>query len=222
MGGRAKLSKWGWTWLGVVFACFLLSCLLGWFDTSTTLAPDHSRASQFAFIVACTFTVMSAIFLFRQSSGGWLSRAVLCLFVAPLMTFLGMFMLITEALTLIANGENFPSAKSHRSIAVVQIDRAYRTMGKTRTWNIQATPVWSDIEITRADYDYMLTHRRPGDQTSDDTAIASDGYFCAKVEIEQAGGALRILHAGWWPLPDRSIGLCSVLTGAYPPLPPIG
>jgi hypothetical protein len=54
----------------------------------------------------------------------------------------------------------------------------------------------------------MLAHRLPDDDASEPDRIASNGHFCAWVMIEQAGDALRIMHAGSGTLPEGSVIRC--------------
>jgi hypothetical protein len=69
-------------------------------------------------------------------------------------------------------------------------------------------PIWSNLEITRADYEFMLANRRPGDKGKNPDEISSKGYFCARVTLEQAGDALRVLHAGNRTLPQGTVMVC--------------
>ena len=91
--------------------------------------------------------------------------------------------------------------------------------GRGRSWNIQTTPIWSNLDITQADYEFMRTHRRPGDLSTDPDEIPSKGYFCAKVTLQQADEALRVLNAGTYKLPLGTIGICSLLRTEQPTLP---
>ena len=65
-------------------------------------------------------------------------------------------------------------------------------------------PIWSNIDITQSDYNFMLGHRSPDDNGRDEDEIRSNGYFCAKATLQQPGEALRVLHAGTYKLPQGS------------------
>lgn len=220
--GRARISKLGWWWLGGLFACTLFSWLLGWFDTSTELRPGHDNLMAFGFIAACIVTAVSIPLMFWQSSGPWFSRIMLCLLAAPLIALVGTFLLADEALALIASKVDFPPAQIQRFDGILVISRAYQTHGKGRSWNIQTMPIWANLDITEADYKFMRDHRSPADRNKDPDEIASDGYFCARVVLEQAGSALRIMHAGRYALPKGTVGTCADRLALNPALPVIG
>jgi hypothetical protein len=219
---RARIRKIGWWWLGGLLACVLVSWLLSWFDTTTELVPDHARALDFGFIAACGIAAVSVPLMFWQSSGPWPNRILLCLLGVPLIAFFGIFLLAGEALALVSARVDFPPAQTQRFDGILMISRAYQTHGKGRHWNIQTTPIWANLRIAEADYRQMRDHRSPEDPGRDPDEIASDGYFCARVEAERAGNALRILHAGNYDLPQGMIGICAELIALNPTLPVIG
>jgi len=141
------------------------------------------------------------------------------LVVTPIFAFLGVFLLMGETAALTEASQDFPSGITRTFNGLIVIKRAYQTHGKGRSWNIQTMPIWSNIDITESDYNYMLDHRAPNDHGGDPDEITSDGYFCARVTLQQAGQALRVMHAGNYKLPQGSIGVCSALRGADPKLP---
>ena len=93
----------------------------------------------------------------------------------------------------------------------MQISRAYQTHGKGTYWHIQTQPFWTDLNIEKSDYLFMQDHRSPGDPGRDPDEISSRGYFCARLTIEQANHAVRIMHAGQGMLPLGSILVCPAL-----------
>jgi hypothetical protein len=56
----------------------------------------------------------------------------------------------------------------------------------------------------------MRNHRPPHDDGKRFDEISSQGYFCARVTVEQSDAALRILHAGSQKLPQGTVILCPV------------
>ena len=80
--------------------------------------------------------------------------------------------------------------------------------GKGAGAHIQTQPFWTDLNIEKSDYEFMQNHRIPEDAKRDPDEIKSEGYFCVSVTIEEAGKAVRIMHAGNNQLPAGSILIC--------------
>jgi hypothetical protein len=64
------------------------------------------------------------------------------------------------------------------------------------------------MEVTESDYQFMLSHRRPGDTLHNPDEISSKGHFCAKVTLQESDRALRVLHAGSRKLPPGTVIFC--------------
>ena len=216
-----KLTKFGWAWLGLLLVLFVAGWILGWFDHSTEISPSHDGALEFGFYAACVIAVVSAALIFWQSEGSLYRRIVMSLIVAPLFSILGVFILVGEVTTLIAQMNDFPPATTRTYKGLLRVERAYHTHGKGQSWNIQTTPIWSNLDITHADYAFMLAHRSPNDRGRNPDEISSDGYFCANVTLQQSGASLRVMHAGTYKLPQGTVGICSDLMASKPNLPTI-
>lgn len=216
---NVKLTRLGWWWLGTLFGTAALGWILGWFDHATELTPDHSTPLNVGLAAACILALASAALIFSQSEGRITGRLVMSLIVAPIFSILGVVLTVDEVSTLVENYNDFPPAKTRTFEGLLVISRAYQTHGKGRSWNIQTTPNWSNLDITEADYEYMLSHRRPGDKGTDPDEISSEGYFCAKVIFQRSGEALRILNAGTYKLPVGTVRTCSSFISADPSLP---
>jgi len=211
-----RLAKLGWVWLGVLVASFVGGWCLEWFDHSTELTPAHDDALEFSFIAAAVVAVVSAALVLWQSEGSLYRRLVMSFVVAPIFAILGVATLLIETTTFIEKSDDFSPARTRTFKGVLLIERAYQTHGKSRSWNIQTTPIWSNLDITEADYSYMLAHRAPDDAGHDPDEISSRGYFCANVTLQQADDALRVLHAGTYKLPQGTVGICSELIAKNP------
>ena len=197
----------------------MLGWILEWFDHTTELTPDHSAPLNISFVVAGVLAVVSAAMLFSQSEGRIFGRLVTSLIVAPILAILAVVLSVNEIAILIESHNDFPSAKTRTFQGLLYISRAYQTHGKSRSWNIQTAPIWSNLDITEADYKYMLSHRRPGDKGTDPNEISSAGYFCAKVLFQRSGEALRVLNAGTYKLPMGTVRTCTSFIAADPTLP---
>lgn len=131
-----------------------------------------------------------------------------------LMGLMSVFLFLGETANVIEGIIDFPPDKTQSSRELLSISRAYQTHGKGRSWNIQTTPIWSNLDITQDDYKFMLAHRRPGDGGRDADEISSEGYFCARVTIQVSGDAIRVMNAGTHKLPKGTVVICPTNAGA--------
>lgn len=213
---KFRLSKFGWIWFGVLVACWAVGWALEWFDHSTELTPAHDAPLDYAFYAACLVAIISAGLVLSQSSGSLYGKVVMSFVVTPIFAFIGVVLLVVEIAALVETTTDFPLDKTRTFEGLLQVQRAYQTHGKGRSWNIQTMPIWSNIDVTQADYDFMLEHRAPDDHGRDQDEITSNGYFCAKVTLQQSGQALRVMHAGTYKLPQGTIGICSQFLAQNP------
>jgi hypothetical protein len=216
---KLKLTKLGWWWLGIIGALAVFGWILEWFDHATELTPDHLGPLNFSLIGGCVLAVASAAVIFSQTEGRMSGRLVMSLMVAPIFSILGAALSVSETANLIEQHNDFPPNKTRAFEGLLFVSRAYQTHGKGQSWNIQTQPIWSNLDITQADYEYMLSHRRPDDKGTDPDEISSDGYFCAKVMFQRSGNALRVLNAGTYKLPLGTVRTCSSFMAADPSLP---
>lgn len=188
--------------------CLLLVQLLGWFDDATELTPDHAGVLRACLAVAGLGGLLAidlAIRKFREMTV--VRRALLALLLGA-MGFILVVGASTYCAEIIEGWIDFPPGKTTSYPALLSISRAYQTHGKGRSWNIQTTPIWSNLDITEDDYDFMLAHRRPGDEHGNPDEISSEGYFCAQVTMQRSGDALRVMHAGTHALPSGTVIVC--------------
>jgi hypothetical protein len=131
--------------------------------------------------------------------------------------FLSFSMTFLTAAEILEGRIDFPPSNTRTyENELLLISRAYATHGKGRSWNIQTMPIWSNINITESDYNFMRAHRAPYDHGTNPDEITSNGYFCAKVTIQKAGEAIRVMHAGRWKLPAGTVIRCPVAAGISP------
>ena len=203
-----KRPTYGWIWLAYPFCLLIVYWGLGWFDTYTEITPSHDNVLNACFGSGGVgaLVLMSVAVFGRQSLGVW-QRIYLAIALAVL-GFLSVFLLSSRIATLTENHLDFPSAHIHTFSGFLLVNRAYRTHGKGQSWNIQTTPIWSNLDITPSDYGFMLNHRRPGDPGRDGDEIFSRGYFCAHVFMQQSGKAVRVLNAGSRKLPKGTVVIC--------------
>ncbi len=197
-----------WFWFIGFGVILLLAIALGWFDNSTELSPSHDNVLEACFAIAGLSGLVSGGVAIRKSKKMIVCQRIALAFSLALIGFITVFMAISHTAAIMDGLIDFPPSKTRSYSAVLLISRAYRTHGKGQTWNIQTTPIWSNLDITEDDYNFMLTHRRVGDDPRNSDEISSKGYFCAQVTVQQSGNALRVMHAGSHKLPQGSVVIC--------------
>jgi len=205
-----KLSRWDKAWWGIAVCVFVLMFASFQFDTTTELTPDHTGQSMMVGVVfAIAFGLWGAVAGWRNpNQPGTINR---------IMAAFGLFIAgtIFVALASLGGGKlawnaiDFPSGKTREyDNVLLMVSRAYHTHGKSQHNVIQTMPIWTNLNVSNADYAFMLAHRRADDHGTDRDEIASKGWFCAKVKVQQSGDALRVMHAGSLDLPEGSVALC--------------
>jgi hypothetical protein len=200
-----------------LIACFiaplvllLVYVALGWFDKTTELTPSHDNVLQYCFIVAGVGGLVCCGLSFLQARGmaAWRRIGIACSLL--IVGFLAVFLVSYRSSDIIEGRIDFPPSTTRTYPGLLVIWRAYQTHGKGQSWNIQTTPIWSNLDVTKTDYEFMLAHRGPGDHGSNPDEISSHGFFCAQVTIQQSGNALRIMHAGSQKLPAGTVIVCPI------------
>ncbi len=206
--GKLVPRIYGWGWLAGPLALLALYIILGWFDTSTEITPSHDITLDLSFALGGlgALLLMYIAIFGHQSMKIW-QRIYLAIALA-ILGFLSVFLLSSRTAELFESYIDFPPSSTRTYSAFLLISRAYRTQGKGQSWNIQTMPIWSDLDITASDYEFMMHHRRPGDIGHDANEISSGGYFCAQVTMQQSGSALRVLKAGSRSLPTGTVVIC--------------
>ena len=195
-------------WFIGLLALVLLGAALGWLDNTTELTPDHEGVLRGCLVLAGLGGLISAFVPALCGKKGAVGSRVVRALALALAGFIGVFLVSIRVADIVEGSIDFPPGRTTSHRALLLISRAYQTHGKGRSWNIQTMPLWSDLEITEDDYDFMLAHRRPGDDPRNPDEISSHGYFCALVTIEQSGDAMRVMHAGSHRLPRGTVILC--------------
>jgi len=202
---KIQLTRLGWVWFAGLFVSLGLTIILGLFDDTTELTTPHNNGFNLLGLVGITVAIASLIIGYTQSTGT-MPRRLLFMMVLGVIGLVNSSTLLISVADLIQAHADFPPSKTHTYSALLTISRAYRT---SRHASVQTTPLWSDLNITRRDYDFMLAHRSPDDHGSNPDEISSKGHFCAKATLQRSGDAIRILHAGQHTLPTGTVVICS-------------
>ena len=197
----------GWLFV-ILILLFLVSMVLGWLDNTTQLIPDTGNLILASFWIAGIGGLISCGLAFYLSRKMSLWMRVRSIIPALLIGAASAFLISGHAAAIISGWISFPPSKTKTYSTLMLISRAYQTHGKGGGAHIQTMPIWTDLNITLIDYRFMQEHRRPGDVGRDPDEIPSAGYFCALVTIQQAGDAIRIIHAGNGNLSEGSVRVC--------------
>ena len=177
---------------------------LMWFDTSTELTPNHHGTTGLLLVASVPFALAGIPIAWRST------RRLLACVALPLCGVVAVMFAGLSVSKLVWNAIDFPVGRTHDVAGVLlPISHASRSRDNRGAHDqIELMSSRSDLAVNDADYHFMLAHRRPDDQGVDSDEIASNGWFCAKVRLQRAGDAVRVLHAGSWALPEGSIQLC--------------
>jgi len=186
-----------WIWMGSLLGLALLSEILGWFNDFTELTPAHDNVDLLLFCITGGVGLISGGIAVVLSKNMVLWRRVGITFSCVLLGLLAGFMTSYNTANLIEGFLDFPPTNTRTYSALARISRAYQTHGKGESWHIQTMPLWSDLDITADDYNFMLAHRPDGDRSRDPDEISSKGYFCAQVTA--TGRQRTAYHACWRP-----------------------
>ena len=201
------------SWMGglAVLIPFAFYELLSWVDNTTELWPSHDKSTEACFWlagIAGTAALIGCILIARKAKKTSLWHRTVLIFVPTLLSVVVVFLFSMRAVDLVNGWIDFHHGKTKTYVGLLRISRAYQTHGKGASKDIQTMPFWSDMNVTEQDYQFMLDHRRPDDPAHSPDEISSQGYFCAKVTVEQSEKALRVLHAGSHTLPAGTVMLC--------------
>jgi len=205
---QPKLGKAIRAWFVGLGALVVLYLVLEFFHNTTELTPVHDWVMTACLAIAGLCGLASGALAMRKSKEMSTSQRVRLTIALWLLGSLVTFLAGSRLAGSVEGLIDFPAGKTTSYSARLLISRSYRTHGKGASQYIQTTPIQSNLEITKDDYDFMLAHRRVGDSTRDPDQISSKGYFCAQVTMQQSGDALRVLHAGNYKLPKGTVIIC--------------
>lgn len=208
-----KISKLGWVWLASLCLCFGAYWGLSYLDTATILWPHNDNILEVVIWAAAGMGLVSVVIGFTSTSGAMVSRLIVAILVYGLGGSLSTMALFATVSNIVQNRVYFPASNTRTFTALIPIDRAY--LGHSRgcvaentCWNVQTSPLWSDLNVFEDDYQFMLDNRSPDDVSDDTEEISSRGFHCLQVKVQKAGTAIRIMDAGSSTLSKGSVVLC--------------
>ena len=194
----------------------LFYLVLGRLDNTTELWPRHDDRIDGCFVLGGIVALGIAATVVRYTKKVAVWRRIATVFFGSLAAAVFVVIFSLRIVDILDGWIDFPAKKTQTFHALLRISRAYQTHGKGAARDIQTTPVWSDMNVTASDYNFMLHHRRPDDLSSNPDEISSKGYFCAKVAMQKSGNAYRVLHAGSGTLPSGTVIICSQFQPSAP------
>ena len=207
--GPTPLGPWKYALaFGAPTLVVIAYALLNFFDDTTEPYPAHDTALNACFAAAGFAGVAAGIVVFFRVKGWAAWRKIVTTIMSPFAVAIFVFLFANEITTSINNHRDFPADRTTTSPALIPISRAYATHGKRDGYHIQTMPLWSDMQIEESDFRFMRAHRAPIDVRKEPDEIRSNGYFCARVTVQQSGNALRVLHAGNRTLPRGTVIVC--------------
>lgn len=196
------------SWAFAIVVVLVIVVLLVAVRDTTVLTPIHENVIEACLVVAALSGLFCIGLVFLKTRGIVLWRRVGISLSAGIGGAIAAFILTASAADAVEGLIDFPRGSTSSLHGVIPISRAYRFHNKGESWTIWTEPYNAQLNIARQDYDFMLAHRRPGDEGRDPDRISSMGYFCVSVTMEQSGDALRIIHAGSHQLPAGSVIVC--------------
>jgi branched-subunit amino acid transport protein len=189
----------------VLFVLYVIFLVL---DDTTQLTPNHDGVLDACVAVGALSATCCLGLLIRHTKTMDVGRRIglgICAWLVALILVSGVSVGISG---IVVGLIDFPPGKTVSHKALLSIRRAYHLHRKGESWHIQTMPLWADLEVRKQDYEFMLAHRRPGDDGRNPDRISSQGYFCAQVTVEVAGNAVRVMHAGTHTLPSGTVIVC--------------
>jgi hypothetical protein len=120
-----------------LLVCFLLPLallaaggILGWFDRTTQLTPNHDEVLQFCFLIAGLAGLAFGGLAIRESKGMALWRRIAIGFCVAAVGFLAVFLVTSRSADLIEGYIDFPPAKTKTYPALLIISRPTKRMAK--------------------------------------------------------------------------------------------
>jgi hypothetical protein len=203
--------QFGMAWLSGLIAMFFLAGITSLFETTTQIAPAQDSIQDACLYAAIVVALLSAVIGFRQLPNGATAKRLMWAAVVALLGFGSSAFLFAEISSFVEGWIDFPPGKTRTAEETMPIYYAYHHHSRhADVWIVEIAD--SLIDITPGDADFMLKRRLPGDTSGALGQIWSGGYFCAKLTVQTAGNAKRVLRRVNG-LPPGSVILCPKANG---------
>lgn len=207
IAGPSRRLPFVMVWLCGLMAMFFPGGLLSLFDHTTQIAPSQDGIKNACMNAACAVALLSVAIVFWQLREQPIGRRLLFAALVTILGFGSSAFLFSEIASLFQGWMDFPPGTTRMAGAIMPITYAYLHTGRrTHAWNVEVPDAL--LRIAPSDANFMPSHRLPGDTSGALGQIWSGGYFCAKVKIERADDAKRVVYSGSLGLPPGSVILC--------------
>jgi hypothetical protein len=208
IAGPPRRLQFGMAWLCGLLGMLFLGGLMSLFDHATQIAPAQDGIQDACMAAAGAVALLSAATGFWQLSGHIIAQRVIWAAIVAMLGFFGSSaFLFYEIASFVEGWMDFPPGTTRTAEETTPITYAYQHHGRhANIWNVEVRDAF--LRIAPGDADFMLNRRRPGDTSGAWARSGAGGYFCAKVTIQRAGNAKRVLHTGGNGLPPGSVMLC--------------
>ncbi len=185
-------------WTGALSLLWLIATFMPLFGNDTELMPRHFGLMALAMLAALALGVNSAVVLWTQTRIELFYRLIFVVLFSLFATT-DTFKVSTHLINAYGLSHDFPAAQIETSTFYWPIDRAYTKDVKTGRnssieYFVRLTPAWdTDWEIAKSDFDYMKANNKPENASRYGDRIESHGWFCAKVTLQKAGNAVKVV-----------------------------
>jgi hypothetical protein len=190
---------------------FSMGIALSLFSTGVELLPGHPSIRAVCNGLAVSAAMISAGIGFHSVHSSSATRVAF----AGLFGFMGWLvarLLLEASVNTAENLIDFPAATTRTSWVLLPIDEASRSQERYggASWWVETPLSRTMLAIRHEDYSVMTSrvfNLKDGDD--EPATVPSNGLFCAKVEVEEAGNAVRLPPSAADRLPLDSIGICA-------------
>ena len=193
-----RLTPVGFWWIFALIGLGVASFAVTGGRDSVRLTPDPFDPVTLAVIAAVIAGAVSLVVGFLNTRGRIVPRLAMAVLLAAI-AGVGMLSLIITEAPIIATHMAFAPARTHSFVAHLPVRRVY-LQPQAGPWMIVTKTQWPPLAISDGDHAFILAH--PG------------GWICARVNLQQAGDAVRIPHMRTYSLPDGSVELCPTAPSA--------
>ncbi len=194
-------------WIGVALLALAVAIFAPCFVHTTTLSPFHRDVVVTPLSLSVAIGFVAVFIVLTEKALSVLKRLGLSLFVF-IISAIGVFGVSSQVMMAMADAHDFPAGQVQASTADWPISEAYEDTGRGSSHADYIRTAQGDFKIHYADYAVLKTQRPAGLTDPNSRTVTINGYFCAKVRLETAGDAVRIMVGSQDWLPSGSIELC--------------
>lgn len=209
-GGQAKGAispRFFWFVAGPIIGISLVQ-VVPMFIHTTPVRPYHLSVMGISLLVALVVAVFGVIVVLSEKSVALWKRVGLSLFVF-VASFIAVCFIASQFITSLIEMQDFPAGKTTSATEIVPITQAYQTHGRASGDYIR-TP-YGHFRVRTSDYGRLKTQRPVAFTDVSADKVTINGYYCAKLPVQTAGNAVRVMMGAEDYVPTDSLELCPVI-----------